>query len=81
MRRLQTGRECPDRHRRRRGAVLNSKLSENLLEVLVYRTWANAENSADVAIRFSFREPYENFGLAGGERHRLLQKLGSVALI
>lgn len=65
--------ERSHRHRRGGGAVLDAKLPEDLFEMLVHSARADAQNGADVAVRFSRREPDQNLALARGERHRFLQ--------
>jgi hypothetical protein len=49
------------------GAVLDSELRINALEVFAHSAWRNAEDFADLGIRFSGRQPMQDIVLAGGQ--------------
>src|SRR5216684_3984645 len=67
------GAEGADGDGRRRGAVLDAELGIDLLEMLVHRPRAEAQNLADVAIGLAAGDPCEDIGLARRQRKLLLE--------
>src|SRR5262245_46014933 len=65
-----------------RGAVFHTELPEDMLDVLLDRADARAEDRCDVGVRLALGNPGEDFGLSPREAQRgeLLRPEGRVAL-
>src|ERR1700730_8444406 len=49
------------------GAVLDAEFGVDLLEMLIHRSWAEAEDLRDVPIGFSLGQPRQHLALTGGQ--------------